>query len=679
MGVPALAGRFYEPGDLAAGAEPVVVLGYKFWQRQFQGDTSAIGRLMMLDGTSRRIVGIMPPRFMFRGADVYIPLDMRRDAAALGLRYVHVLGRLKSGYTREQAAASLQPVLQDLARRFPAGFPSGWKGELRSFKEIFPSSIRQQLWLLFGAVGLLLLIACANVSNILLARGAARRREMAVRSALGAERVRLVRQLLTESLILALAGGVAGCLLAWGGLRWILAVLPPDTIPDESEVVLSLPVLAFSIAVCLITTLIFGLAPALATASRDLATPLREASRGSGGGRQAWLRGSLVVSEVALSVVLLVSAALVVKALFELQNLDVGFRAEHVLSMRVPLSDRMYPTVEKRNQFLESVLARVKEVPGIRAAAWNTWLHPLGNWGVNVEVSGQDPDKRRVTLHQVSRDYLETMRIGMIAGRVFDDREIQARRNVAMVSSAFVARYFPGQNAIGKEFRIPRVKDAPLNLGDDRFQIIGVTRLTRARYQAMEAAPEIYVPNTLGGLSDILLVRTEVGADSVAKTIAQQVYSVSAVQPVMDVRTLDRVVGDFIYAGPRFQMILFVIFAAMGLLLSAVGVYGRMAHSVMRQTSEIGLRMALGAGAGSILGMVLGRGTRLMLAGLITGLGLTWPAGRVLAKYLWRVPAFDALAAILVCGLLLAVGVIATLQPAWRASRVAPVEALRYE
>ena len=479
--------------------------------------------------------------------------------------------------------------------------------------------------------------------------------------------------------MLALAGGLLGCLFAWGGLRWILAIVPPNTIPDESEVVLSLPVLGFSIVVCLITTLIFGLAPALATASKDLATPLREASRGSGGGRQAWLRGSLVVAEVALSVVLLVSAALVVKALFELQNLDVGFRAEHVLSLRVPLSDRVYPTVDKRDQFLETVLGRVQTVPGVKSAAWNTWLHPLGNWGANVIVPGQDEDKRRVTLHQVSRDYLDTLRIGLVEGRVFDGREIQTRQNVALVSQAFVSRYFPGQNVLGRDFRIPRVKEAPLKLPDDRFQIVGVTASTRGRNQSMEAAPEIYLPYTLGGLSEVLLVRTDGDPAALAKSVAQQIYAVSPDQPVMDIRTLDRVVGDFVYAGPRFQMVLFTLFAGMGLLLSAVGVYGLMTHSVMRQTSEIGLRMALGAGAGTILGMVLRRGTRLMLAGLAIGLVLSWPSGRLLARYLWKVPAFDPWAALLVSVLLLAVGIIATFQPAWRASRVAPVEALRYE
>ena len=476
-----------------------------------------------------------------------------------------------------------------------------------------------------------------------------------------------------------MAGGLIGCIFAWGGLRWILAIVPPGTIPDESEVVISLPVLAFSFAACLVTTVIFGLAPAMATASKDLATPLREASRGSGGGRQAWLRDSLVISEVALSVVLLVSAALVVKALFELQNLDVGFRAERVLSLRVPLSDRVYPTVEKRNQFLDTVLARVQAQPGVKSAAWNTWLHPLGNWGATVVVAGQPEDKRRITLHQISRGYLDTLRIGLVAGRMFDEREIQTRQPVALVSQSFVARYFPGQDAIGREFRIPRVKEPPVGAASDRFQIVGVATSTRSRYVAMEAAPEVYIPYTFAGLSEILLVKTDIDENAMAKTVAQQIYAVAPDQPVMDIRSLERVVGDYIYAGPKFQIVLFAVFAGMGLLLSAVGVYGLMAHSVARQTSEIGLRMALGAGTGSILGMVLGRGTRLMIAGLIAGLVLSWPTGRILAKYLWKVPAFDFVAAVLVSTLLLTVGVIAAFQPAWRASRVAPVEALRYE
>ena len=316
MGVPALIGRTTSAEDAAEGAEPVTVLGYKFWQRQFGGDPNVLGRKLRLNDKVRTVIGVMPPRFMWRGADVYLPDVFHRGQTVEGEREVHLLARLKPGVTRQQAADSLMPLFQDMARRSPDDFPKNWKLRLQDFGETFPSDIQDALWILFGAVGLLLLIACVNVSNLLLSRAAYRRREMAVRAAMGAQRFRLIRQLLAENLLLALGGAVLGVAIAAGGLRGIIAMVPPGTIPDEAHIALNTSVLLFALGVSVAAALLFGLAPALQLSGRDILTPLKEAGRGTAGGvRQRLLRGTLVVGEVALSLMLLVGASLMVRSL----------------------------------------------------------------------------------------------------------------------------------------------------------------------------------------------------------------------------------------------------------------------------------------------------------------------------------------------------------------------------
>ena len=657
----------------------MAVLGYKFWQRQFGGDPAVIGRKLRLNDVERTVVGVMPPRFMWRGADVYIPLRLRRGQAVEGVRDVHLLGRMKLGVTFAQAEADLRPILADIAAKDPR-FPKEWRVELRTFRETFPSSIRQPLWILLGAVGLLLLIACANVSNLLLSRGAARAKEMAVRTALGGRRSRLVRQLLTESFALALVGGLFGWVLAWGGLKAILALVPPFTIPDESEVALNLPVLGFSLAVCVATSVIFGLAPALMSAGKNVANPLKEAGRGTAGGRQGWLRASLVVGEVALSVLLLIGAGLVMRSLLAMRSVDLGIRTERVVTMRLPFSDKRYPEAGRKVAFLRQALEAIRGVPGVMAVGVNTSYHPLGNWRMPVEVPGSaTQDNFRVTMHQTDTGYLNAMGIPLLEGRLFDDRDLDSKQHVALVNQAFVDRYLGGRNALGKTFRVPRLRQAPVLLDNDGFEIVGVVRNATSQYFTLEFAPEVYLPYTITGLSSVLVVQTAGDPAAVQKAVQQQIYAIDRDQPVMDVRTLERSISDFVFAGPQFNLILFGVFAVLGLTLAAIGVYGVMAHAVARRTQEIGLRMALGAGTGRIMRMILSNGMRLLLAGVFVGLLISWPAARLLKQMLWQVSPFDPVAFTAVAALLVVIGLLACLRPALRAAHVAPVEALRYE
>jgi predicted permease len=348
MGVPALAGRIFTDADRGSD---VCVLGYRFWQRQFAGDHSVVGQTLLLNGRARTVVGVMPPRFMWRGADVYLPLEFRRGIKTEGVRMVHVLGRLKPGVTPARAAADLTPVIDHMRQQAPASFPAQYKVGLLSFADTFPSGISDVLWALFAAVGLLLLITCANVSNLLLAHSQHRAREMAIRTSLGAPRRRLIRQLLTESAVVAILGGVFGIAVAWAGMKGILAMVPPFTIPDEADVKLNLPVLAFAAAVSMGTAILFGLLPALQTARRNIVEPLKSGGRTGAGRKESWLSSSLVVTEVGLSLILLVAAALMVRSLARVTATDYGVNTANVLVARIPLDPSRYATPERRLNF----------------------------------------------------------------------------------------------------------------------------------------------------------------------------------------------------------------------------------------------------------------------------------------------------------------------------------------
>jgi putative ABC transport system permease protein len=682
MGVPPLLGRTTTADDARPGAPPVVVLGYRFWQRQFGGDPGVLGRQLILSGVTRTVIGVMPKRFMWRGADVYLPHVFRRGTIEENVTSVHLLGRLKPGGTAAQAEADLRPIIEELKRRAPGQFPDRWRVGLLSFKETFPSSIRRDIWILFGAVALLLLIACANVSNLLLSKATARQKEMAVRTALGASRGRVVRQLLTESLLLAAAGCALGVGLAYAGLRAILTLVPPDTIPDESEIAINLPVLAFTVVVSALTAVLFGLAPALHASRRDVANPLRESGRGlSGGGvRQALLRNGLVVVEVALSLVLLAGAGLMIRTVVALGSVNTAFRPDRLLTLRVPLGQARYPDAERRARFFEQLEERVAALPGVAAIGLNTSVHPMGNFAVPIEVGAAPGQSTRpVLVHQVNAGYTAALGIGLTRGRTFEAADVRDRRLVALVNEAFVRARLEGGETGGVRIRIPRLQQPPFAVPDPSFEIVGVVQDTLNEGLDEDIAPEVYIPHTLAGMSDRLVVATTIDPDSLARSVAEQVYAIDRDQPVMQVRTLDAVMQDGIFAGPRFNLVLFGVFAALGLTLAIVGVYGVVSAGVEQQRHELGVRIALGADTGRITAMVIGRGARLLLAGIGAGLVAALFATRVMAAQIWNVSTFDPLSFGAVAVLLFVAGLQACYWPARRAARVDPIVALREE
>jgi predicted permease len=681
MGVPAVAGRIFTPSDGAENSETVCVLGYRFWQRQFAGDPSVVGRTLVLNNKSRTVVGVMPKRFMWRGADVYLPLHLRRGEKPEGVQYAHVVGRLKPGVTAAQAEADLEPIIQDLKHQEPTAFPEKYKVGLRTFAETFPSSIREELWLLLAAVALLLVIACANVSNLLLARGLTRWSEMAVRMSVGATRTRLVTQLLTESVVLALIGGLMGVLLAVVGMKAILAIVPPFTIPDESEVRIHLPVLAFSLGVTMLAALLFGLGPALASTKASLAEMLRSAGRGAVGTRgHGMARGALVVLEVALSVVLLTGAGLMLQTLMAVQSVGLGVRTERLLTFRVPLPEVEYPDPARRAAVIEDLLERLEGAPGIEAAAANTWWHPLGNFSLPVQIPSQEQkDTRRVTVHPVSSGYTAMFGIPMKAGRGFTKADVRSGRHVALVSEFFAKRYFEGRDPVGQMVRIPMLKEPPVKLADDQLEVIGVVADTKSG-RIDEERPEIYFPHTLVGLSQNLTVRsTGEDPNSALPAVRAAVRELGRAQPLTDVKTIDARISEQMLSGRRFNAILFGVFGFLGLALAVIGIYGVMANSVNRRTNEFGVRMAMGAAAGDIYRLVLVEGSRLLLAGVALGTIAAVYASRLLTSMVWRAQVFDPMTVATVGLVLVAAGLAACWLPARRAGRLAPMTALRFD
>ncbi len=679
MGVAPLIGRGTTASDAEESAEPVTILGYRFWQRQFGGDPGVLGRKLRINDKVRTVIGVMPVRFMWRGADVYLPEVFHKGQTVEGEREVHLLGRLKPGVTREQAVAGLRPILEDLVRAHPDDFPKEWRIRLETFGETFPSGIQDALWILFGAVGLLLLIACVNVSNLLLSRGAYRRREIAIRAAMGAGAFRIVRQLLAESLLLALGGGAVGVVLAYAGLRGIIAVVPPNTIPDEAQIALNAPVLAFTLAVSVVVSLLFGVTPALQLVGRDLLTPLREAGRGvSGGTRQRLMRSALVVAEVALSVVLLVGASLMIRTLLSIQGANLAFHPDRILTLRIPFSEQRYPDASRRNAFLQDVLGRMRTAGGVLAVGINAGLPPVYNWSFRVDVVGNSQSESDpVLVQQTNADYLRVMGVKLMQGRFLSDAEVEARAHNIAVNQALVRRYFSGGDAIGRLIRIPRLRTAPLNLADDSFLIVGVVGDAVNRVSTNETLPELYMAYTIMGRADRIFALGAGRPEALAAVLKAQVYAVDPSQPLMDVKSMETVLAENAYARPRFNLLLFAVFAVLGLALALFGIYGVISNAVAQQTREIGIRIALGATFRQVVGMVLGIGARLLAVGVAVGLAASLASVKLLSGLVRNVSMFDPYSFAAVTVLLFAAGMFASFWPARRAARVDPITALR--
>jgi putative ABC transport system permease protein len=683
LGMPSLLGRGITPDDGKPGAAPVFVMSYKVWFKEFNLDPKVLGRTFVLNGKARTLVGVMPPRFTWFGADLWIPAALDRSDPEARQRYFLMAAHLKPGVTIRQAEADLDVIARRLAQVYPKEYPKKFTMQVQTLAESVVGRFTTVLYTLLGAVGLLLLIACANVANMLLARASAREKEMAIRASLGASRWRLIRQLLVESFLLALGGAVVGCLVAYAGIKALVAAIPGNTIPDEAVIGLNVPVLLFSLSVAVFTALLFGLAPALHMAKPDIVEPLKDSGKGvSGGFRHGRLRNTLVVVEVALSLVLLVGAGLLMRSFVALENVELGLNPDNILVARLPLPREQYKTAAAKQHFFRELLARLYATPGVVAATETSTLPPYGGIGSDVDVPGTTHSEKWSAPFQLcSEGYFPTLGIRILRGRLLSEADVNGARKVAVVNQTLVRKYFGKEDPIGRQIKISLLETAPQPpVKDPLFEIIGVVADVKNQGIQEPPTPEIWVPYTITGAFERgILVRTSKDPMLMLNTVRREIWAVDRNVALTLTGTLKDFLKQFSYAEPRFSLILLGVFAGVGLVLVAIGVYSVIAYTVSRQTHEIGIRMALGAGQADVLRMVMRMGLRLIGLGTVAGLAASFGVTRLLASQLWGVSPYDPVTMCAVVAVVGGAGLAACYFPARRATRVDPMVALRYE
>ena len=681
LGAQPFLGRSFLDEEGQQGHDHEVILSHRIWQRSFSGDVNIVGQNARLDGENYTIVGVMPAGFEFplSGADVWLPLSFQNNVSTQrGAHYLDTIARLKPGASLQQARQELETIGGRLALEYPKT-NKGWTASVSEFRDSLVGDVRPALLILLAAVGLVMLIACANITNLLLARANERVHEVAIRTALGGSLRRLLRQFLTESLLMAMLGGLSGLVIAFWGMHAIMNLGPKD-IPRLDAVHIDSSVLAFTFGLTLLTGLIFGLAPALRVVKADVSEPLKTGARSVGRGERKQLRGALVAGELAVSLVLLTGAGLLVRSFLRVTAVDPGFDASHVLIFDLSLPDAAYPDGARVVQFAESLMTNLKGLPQVVSAS-TVFPRPFGGepFSSSFKVEGAPPapagEERSVKMRVVGRDYFETMRIPVIRGRSFEPGDRRDSPPVLLLSRQGARKFFPNGDAIGQVMRL----DARASADKVGGQIVGIVGDAHYSGLDVESAPEVYALLDQVAVPEMsVLVRTAPDPTALASVVREQVHLMDQNLPLSDLSSMNDLMAASL-GQRRFYMLLLGMFAAAALSLAAVGVYGVMAYSVGRRTQEIGVRLALGAPRGRVLAMVLSQSARLMILGLAVGALATAGASRLLSRMLFGITPADPLTLLGAVLILSGIALLASYLPARRAAKVDPMVALRYE
>jgi putative ABC transport system permease protein len=673
LGVKPLMGRTFVLADEKTGNDQVAVLSYKMWQTRFGGDPSILNKTIALDGRSCAVIGVMPKDFNFPAdAELWVPMNFDRYPG-MKQRKAHFLrpiGRLKPGVTLAQAKADTDAIAQRLAEQYP-DTNQGWNLRLVSLREQLVGMTKPTLFILLGAVGFVLLIACANVANLMLVRAADRQKEIALRSALGASRIRIVRQMLTESILLALVGGTLGALLATWGVDLMVAV-SAGNLPPTAQVKIDATVLGFTLLISLGTGVLFGLAPALRSLKLNLCDSLKEGGRSGGeGARRNRTRSALVVLESAVAVVLLIGAGLLIRSLIRLQNVTPGFDAHNVLTMRLDLPEEKYSTAEKMANFFQQLETRVGGLPGVESVGLISEL-PLSGQPNDIPytVEGRPPEQGfDDDFRRVNKQYFQALRIPLLRGRNFTDQEVRQSARVVVISDLLAKQVFHNEEPLGKRLI--------MGIGGNAFEIVGIVGDVRHSALENDPAPAMYFPTYEGSWMSVV-IRAQGDPANLAAAVRKEVKTIDPDQPIAAVKTMDEWLKTST-SNQRYRTSLLALFALIALVLAATGIYGVMSYSVTQRTHEIGVRMALGAGRWDVLKLVVGQGMSLVLLGVAVGLIGAVALTRVMSSLLYEVTPKDPLTFTAVALFLLLVAFIACYLPARRGTKVDPLEALRYE
>ncbi len=686
VGGPMFLGRDFLPEEGEVGKDHVVILGHRLWRQNFGANREIIGQQIRVNGEPYTVVGVMLPGQSERHPNqVSVPLAFKPDQINHDFHWIMVMGRLKPNVTIAQAQSEMEMIAGQLAEEHPKS-NTNWSISVEPLHNNFlPDTTIKNLWMLLGTVSFLLLIACANVANLLLARGTARQKEVAVRAALGATRARLFWQFLTESLTLALMGGVLGVLLSVVITDVIVAIMPPFMLPAEADVRLSIPVLLFTIASTILTGLLFGCVPAWRATNLNLNQMLKEGGRTGTDSSRNRLRKVLVVVEFALALTLLAGGGLALRSFWNLTRVDLGIRTDHVLTAFLPVPAKRFSDAQQIKAYYSQMLEKIKAVPGVSHTTVTTGIPLLGTgFGLSFTIVGQptiDPSESPGGGFQmVTREYFDTFGIRVIEGRSFNDRDTAESVRVAMINENLANRYFSGVDPLTQRIAVAEMVPGSMKIGPPvEWQIVGVFHNVRNGKGLREDYPEIYVPFWQSPWPNAALaVRTAGDPQSIAQSIAAAVNSIDPDLPLAGVKTMEQVAGESL-AFDRFGMVVYGSFAVLALVLAAVGIYGVMAFAVSQRTHEIGVRMALGASRVQVFSLFLREGAMLALIGSAFGLAGAYLVGRAMQATLYEVGALDAVAFSGVAVVLLVAALLACFFPARRAAKVDPMIALRYE